>query len=97
MTEAVDPDPYDRAGSAEGTTLGGRREPDRDGDPTRGGKRGEIGETDSIAADEPDDGGPPIPVGGGQVTEEPNASPVAGPGPDGGTPAGAGPAAGDSD
>jgi hypothetical protein len=75
MTEAVDPDP--RTGSAEGTSFGGRPEPDPTGDPTMGGKRGEIGETDSIAADEPDDGGPAIPVGGGQVTEESNASPVA--------------------
>ncbi|WP_448616002.1 hypothetical protein [Modestobacter sp. URMC 112] len=97
MTEAVDPDPDDRAASAEGTTLGGRREPDPQGDPTMGGKRGQIGETDSIAADEPDDGGPSIPVGGGDVTEEPNASPVAGPGPGDGTSAGAGSAAADSD
>ena len=82
MTEAVDPDPNDRAASAEGTTLGGRREPDRDGDPTMGGKRGEIGETDSIAADEPDDGST-YPVGGGRVEEESNASPVADPGPSG--------------
>ena len=95
MTEAVDPDPNDRAASAEGTTLGGRREPAPDADPTMGGKRGQIGETDSIAGDEPDDGGPPIPVGGGQVTEEPNASPVADPGPDAGTSSGAGSAAGD--
>jgi hypothetical protein len=97
MTEAVDPDPDDRVNTAEGTTLGGRQEPDPGGDPTLGGKRGQIGETDSIAADEPDDGGPPIPVGGGQVAEEPNAAPVAGPGPDAGTHAGAGTAAGDSD
>ena len=40
---------------------------------------------------------PPIPVGGGQVTEEPNASPVSGPGPDTGTNAGAGSAAGNPD
>ena len=80
MTEAVDPDPMDRAASAEGTTLGGRQEPDPAGDPTMGGKRGEIGETDSIAEDESDDG-QAFPVGGGQVTEESNASPVADPGP----------------
>ena len=97
MTEAVDPDPADRADTAEGTTLGGRQEPDPGGDPTMGGKRGQIGETDSIAADEPDDGGPPIPVGGGQVTEETDAVPVAGPGPDAGTRAGAGTDAGGSD
>lgn len=81
MTEAVDPDPNDPAASAEHTTLGGRQEPDPAGDPTMGGKRGQIGETDSIAEDEPDDGGS-MPVGGGQVTEESNASPVADPGPD---------------
>jgi hypothetical protein len=50
-------------------------------DPTRGGKRGEIGEAPSIAADEPDDG-QGYPVGGGLVTEEENASPVADPGPE---------------
>jgi hypothetical protein len=81
MTEAVDPDPHAPVEQEQEATLGGRLEPDRDGDPTAGGKRGEIGETDSIARDEPDDGGPSIPVGGGQVTEEPNASPVSDPGP----------------
>ena len=35
--------------------LGGQKV-DGTGDPTDGGKRGEIGETPSIAADEPDDG-----------------------------------------
>jgi hypothetical protein len=95
MSEAVDPDPSDRAASAEGMTLGGRQEPAPGADPTMGGKRGQIGETDSIAADEPDDGGPAIPVGGGQVTEEPNASPVADPGPDAESRPGAGSAAGD--
>ena len=81
MTEAVDPDPVDPAAVPEGTTLGGRREP-ADGDPTAGGKRGDIGTTGSIAADEPDDGST-YPVGGGRVEEESNASPVADPGPDG--------------
>jgi hypothetical protein len=81
VTEAVDPDPFDPAGAPEGTTLGGRAEP-ADGDPTAGGKRGDIGTTESIAADEPDDGSS-YPVGGGRVEEEPNASPVADPGPDG--------------
>ncbi|GAB3361799.1 hypothetical protein [Modestobacter lapidis] len=81
MTEAVDPDPYDRAASAEGAAFGGRSAPDPAGDPTMGGRRGQIGETGSIAEDEPDDGGPAIPVGGGQVTEESDASPVADPGP----------------
>jgi hypothetical protein len=96
VTEAVDPDPYAPDEHQGDATLGGRQEP-RDGDPTAGGKRGEIGETDSIAADEPDDGGPAIPVGGGRVTAEPNASPAAGPGPEAGTSAGAGSAAADSD
>ncbi|SDY64825.1 hypothetical protein SAMN05661080_04158 [Modestobacter sp. DSM 44400] len=96
MTEAVDPDPYAPDEHRGESTLGGRQEP-ADGDPTVGGKRGEIGETGSIAADEPDDGGPAIPVGGGSVTEEPNAAPVAGPGPGDGTSAGAGSAAADSD
>ena len=48
---------------------------------TAGGKRGEIGEAPSIAADEPDLE-PGYPVGGGSVTEEENAPPVADPGPD---------------
>jgi hypothetical protein len=65
MTEAVDPDPSDPAGESAGATLGGRAEP-ADGDPTAGGKQGEIGTTDSIAADEPDDGSS-YPVGGGSV------------------------------
>ena len=77
MTEAVDPDPY---GDDEGVTLGGRAEP-ADGDPTAGGKRGDIGETDGIAADEPTDGSH-YAVGGGRVEEESNASPVADPGPE---------------
>jgi hypothetical protein len=81
MTEAVDPDPTDPAGGPEGTTFGGRAEP-ADGDPTAGGKRGEVGTTDSIAADEPDDGST-YPVGGGRVAEESDAAPVADPGPDG--------------
>ena len=63
----VDPDPADAGGS----TLGDRPEPDA-GDPTAGGKRGEIGEAPSIAADEPSDGSS-FPPGGG---------PVADPGPD---------------
>jgi hypothetical protein len=83
VTEAVDPDPTDPAAEPTGTTLGGRQEP-ATGDPTAGGKRGDVGTTDSIAADEPDDGSS-YPVGGGRVEEESNASPVADPGP-GGTP-----------
>jgi hypothetical protein len=57
----VDPDPHDpEAGGA--SVLGGREAPDA-GDPTAGGKRGQIGESPSIAADEPDDG-TAFPVGG---------------------------------
>jgi hypothetical protein len=81
VTEAVDPDPTDPAGRPGATTLGGREEP-ATGDPTAGGKRGDIGTTDSIAADEPDDGSA-YPVGGGRVEEESNTSPGADPGPDG--------------
>lgn len=80
MTQAVDLDPYDPAHQEE-STLGGRQEPDN-GDPTAGGKRGEIGTAGSVAADEPADGGPAIPVGGGKVTEEADAAPVADPGAD---------------
>jgi hypothetical protein len=76
VTEAVDPDP---AGGSEGVTLGGRAEP-AGGDPTAGGKQGKIGTTDSIAADEPDDGSS-YAVGGGSVGAESNDPPVADPGP----------------
>ena len=77
----VDPDPYEPAENQGQSVLGGPAVPDA-GDPTEGGKRGQIGTTPSIAADEPDDGGPPIPPGGGHVAEEPDAAPVADPGPD---------------
>jgi hypothetical protein len=74
----VDPDPFEPGeGKAE---LGGHQVPAA-GDPTEGGKRGQIGESESIAADEPDDGNT-YPVGGGTVTEERNAPPVADPGAD---------------
>ena len=76
----VDPDPYEAAEGQGRSTLGGRDEPGS-GDPTDGGKRGEIGEAPSIAADEPDDGGPPLAPGGGRVAEESDAPPVADPGP----------------
>jgi hypothetical protein len=66
----VDPDPYDPDAPSR-STLGGREEP-ADGDPTDGGKRGQIGEAPSIAADEPSDG-TTYPVAGGQVTEESDA------------------------
>jgi hypothetical protein len=60
--------------------LGGVPAPDT-GDPTQGGKLGAIGEAPSIASDEPDDGSS-FPVGGGDVSEESDAPPVADPGPD---------------
>ena len=69
MTE-VDPDP-DEQGQAQ---LGGHAAPDA-GDPTHGGRDGEIGEAPSVAADEPSDG-TAFPVGGGSVTEERDAPPV---------------------
>jgi hypothetical protein len=72
----IDPDPED-AGRAE---LGGRPEPST-GDPTEGGKRGAIGAAPGVAADEPDDGTAYAP-GGGRVAEEPDAPPLADPGPD---------------
>ncbi|TFV44408.1 hypothetical protein [Blastococcus sp. TF02A-35] len=64
----VDPDPYEPAEGQGASALGGPAVPG-DGDPTDGGKRGEIGEVPSIAEDEPDDGGPGYPVGGGDITE----------------------------
>jgi hypothetical protein len=75
-----DPDPHlpdEGQGHAE---FGGKAVPGS-GDPTQGGRTGEIGDAPSITADEPDDGGPDIPVGGGHVAEEENAPPVADPGP----------------
>ncbi|HLM03573.1 MAG TPA: hypothetical protein VK402_00135 [Blastococcus sp.] len=73
----VDPDPYEPGEGQGASELGGREVP-ASGDPTDGGKHGEIGEVPSIAADEPDLG--TYPVGGGSVTEEQNAPPVADPG-----------------
>jgi hypothetical protein len=76
----VDPDPnLPDEGQGE-QTLAGRPEP-RDGDPTEGGKRGEIGEAPGIAADEPGDGSTYAP-GGGRVTEDEDAPPAADSGPD---------------
>ena len=72
---AVDPDPYEHAGGSE---IGGHDA----GDPTDGGKHGEIGSAPSVVADEPDPAGPGYPAGGGNVAEEPDAAPVADPGPD---------------
>ena len=76
----VDPDPNLPDQGRGVTELGGRTEPGT-GDPTDGGKRGEIGEAPSIAEDEPSDG-TRFPVGGGDVSEESDAAPVADPGPD---------------
>jgi hypothetical protein len=81
VTGAVDPDPTDPADQQPAAGFGGRDEP-ATGDPTAGGKRGDIGTTDSIAADEPDDGSS-YPVGGGRVEEESNDPSAADPGPDG--------------
>ena len=67
----VDPDPYEPAD-----------ERGSSGDPTDGGKRGQIGSAPSIVADEPDAAGPGYPVGGGDASEESDAVPVADPGPD---------------
>jgi hypothetical protein len=75
----VDPDPYEPGEGQGRSELGGREAP-MAGDPTDGGKHGEIGSVPSIEADEPDDAGPGYPVGGGSVEEESNAPPVADPG-----------------
>ena len=75
----VDPDPR-QPGEGQGESELGGREVPTSGDPTDGGKRGEIGEAPSVAADEPDDGNT-YPAGGGNVAEEQDASPVADPGP----------------
>ena len=70
----VDPDPTEPVDGE--SMLGGRTAPAA-GDPTDGGKHGEIGEAPSITSDEPDDGST-FPVGG---REERDAPPVADPGP----------------
>jgi hypothetical protein len=67
----VDPDPYQP----------GEGQRDLAGDPTDGGRRGQVGESESIRADEPGDGNHYRP-GGGSVAEEQDAPPVADPGPD---------------
>ena len=74
-----DPDPTLPDEGLGVSELGGKPMPDG-GDPTLGGKVGQIGEAPSIASDEPGDG-QGYPVGGGLVTEEENAPPVADPGP----------------
>jgi hypothetical protein len=72
----VDPDPNEPGQAA---VLGDRKVPGT-GDPTDGGKHGEIGSAPSVTADEPDAAGPGYPVGGGDVGEEQDAPPVADPG-----------------
>jgi hypothetical protein len=76
----VDPDPYEPGEGQGESQLGGRDVP-ASGDPTDGGKHGEIGSAPSVTSDEPDDGST-YPVGGGDVQEERYAPPVADPGPD---------------
>ena len=79
MTGAVDPDPTDPADQQPAAGFGGRDEP-ATGDPTAGGKTGDIGTIDSIAADEPDDGSH-YAVGGGNTDPEPQQPPGADPHP----------------
>jgi hypothetical protein len=76
----VDPDPRDPADAQGSSVLGGEEMPG-DGDPTEGGRHGQIGAAPSVTSDEPDDGLGYRP-GGGSVAEEPDAPPVADPGPD---------------
>ncbi len=76
----VDPDPYEPGEGQGASVLGGSAVPEG-GDPTDGGKRGEIGEAPSIRADQPSDG-TSYPVAGGDVREESDAVPDAAPGPD---------------
>jgi hypothetical protein len=77
----VDPDPHEPDEGAEESVLGGREAPSS-GDPTDGGKRGEVGDAPSITSDEPDETAGSYPVGGGSVEEEQNAPPATAPGPD---------------
>jgi hypothetical protein len=77
----VDPDPYEPGEGQGDSVLGGHPVPEG-GDPTDGGKHGEIGAAPSVTSDEPDHAGPGYPVGGGTVAEEDDAPPVADPGPD---------------
>ena len=74
-----DPNPYEPL-EGQGQSMLGDRKVDATGDPTDGGKRGEIGDAPSITSDEPDDG-TSFPVGGGTVTEDEDAPPVADPAP----------------
>jgi hypothetical protein len=77
----VDPDPF-QPGEGQGESVLGDREVPEAGDPTHGGKNGQIGSAPSVASDEPDAAGPGYPVGGGDASEESDAVPVADPGPD---------------
>jgi hypothetical protein len=77
----VDPDPAVPGEGQGESVLGGHGVPQAD-DPTDGGRHGEIGSAPSVTSDEPCDGGPGYPVGGGAVGEEHDAPPVADPGPD---------------
>jgi hypothetical protein len=77
----VDPDPYEPGEGQGDSVLGGHPVPEG-GDPTDGGKHGEIGAAPSVTSDEPDHAGSGYPVGGGTVAEEDDAPPVADPGPD---------------
>ncbi|HEV7876293.1 MAG TPA: hypothetical protein VGP00_06435 [Nocardioides sp.] len=77
----VDPDPFEPGEGQGESVFGGQDVPEAD-DPTAGGKHGEIGSAPSVASDEPDPAGPGFPVGGGDVSEESDAVPMADPGPD---------------
>ncbi|MCU1671560.1 MAG: hypothetical protein JWP40_4487 [Blastococcus sp.] len=76
----VDPDPRRPADAQREPVLGDREMPGG-GDPTQGGKHGEVGSAPSITSDEPDDGRG-YPAGGGSVAEDTDAVPVAEPGRD---------------
>ena len=80
LVTEVDPDPYLPDEGQGESVLGGRDVPGA-GDPTDGGKHGQVGAASSIRVDEPGDGNQ-YPVGGGNVAEEQDAPPVADPGPD---------------
>jgi len=70
-----DPDPHEPDEGQGTSVLGGRAVP-ASGDPTDGGKHGEIGAAPSVTADEPDAAGDGYPAGGGAVREEQDAPPV---------------------
>ncbi|MGY1606844.1 MULTISPECIES: hypothetical protein [unclassified Geodermatophilus] len=69
-----DPDPHLPDEGLGRSELGGRAEPDA-GDPTDGGREGQIGTTPSIAEDEPDDGGPGYGIGGGREVDDTDFAP----------------------